>query len=219
MKYASDLRNIFIEMLANEEFVVDKSGVKMLELLGTSFIIDTSAVFGEVNYDYVKKEIAWYNSLSRNVYDMSSTPAIWKLVADKDGNINSNYGWCIYSEHNFNQYKNCLRELRKNKFSRRGVMIYTRPSIQTEYNINGMNDFICTNAVNYYIRNDKLHVVVQMRSNDLIYGYKNDVEWQKEVQRKLVNDLKDDYKDLQIGDIIWNAGSLHIYERHFNLVK
>lgn len=219
MKYASDLRNIFIEMLANEDFVVDKSGVKMLELLGTSFIIDTSAVFGAVNYDYVKKEIEWYNSLSRNVYDMSSTPAIWKLVADKDGNINSNYGWCIYSEHNFNQYKNCLRELRKNKFSRRGVMIYTRPSIQTEYNVNGMNDFICTNAVNYYIRNDKLHAVVQMRSNDLIYGYKNDVEWQKEVQRKLVNDLKDDYKDLQVGDIIWNAGSLHVYERHFTLVK
>ena len=49
-------------------------------------------------------------------------------------------------------------------------------------NCQGMSDFICTNAVSYMIRDDELISVVQMRSNDVVYGYKNDYAWQKWMQ-------------------------------------
>jgi thymidylate synthase len=82
-----------------------------------------------------------------------------------------------------------------------------------DYNANGMSDFMCTNAVQYMIRDGKLNAVVQMRSNDVVFGYKNDYAWQKFVLDKLAADL-----EVTPGRIIWNAGSLHVYERHFKLV-
>jgi thymidylate synthase len=52
-----------------------------------------------------------------------------------------------------------------------------------------------------------------MRSNDAIFGYKNDKAWQQHVLDKMANQL-----DIESGEIIWQVGSLHIYERHFGLI-
>ena len=93
-------------------------------------------------------------------------------------------------------------------------MIYQRPSIQVEFQENGKNDFICTNAVTYYIRDEKLSCVVQMRSNDVVYGYKNDYAWQKAVLDDMAFMLK-----VFPGEIVWQVQNLHVYERHFDLVQ
>jgi len=210
----SNIRQYFIEQHKNENYVVDKTGVKMLEMVGASFIADEPAIFGTVNQDYVEREIAWYESLSLNVNDIpGGPPAIWKQVADPSGYINSNYGWCIWSDQNYEQYEHALKELTDHPYSRRAIMIYTRPEMWHEYNFMGKSDFMCTNAVQYLIRDDKLHAVVQMRSNDVVFGYKNDFAWQKHVLSKLAEDL-----DILTGNIHWNVGSLHVYERHFGLV-
>ena len=94
------------------------------------------------------------------------------------------------------------------------MMIYNRPEIWDEYNLEGMSDFICTNSVAYYVRNGKLHCSVSMRSNDVIYGYKNDYAWQQYVLQQLSNDL-----DVEPGKMIWQVQNLHVYEKHFDLVK
>ena len=107
-----------------------------------------------------------------------------------------------------------LNELINNPDSRRASMIYTRPSIWYEYNENGKNDFICTNSVTYYIRDNKLNCVVQMRSNDVMFGYRNDYAWQEHVLCELADDLR-----INDGEIYWQVQNLHVYERHFDLVK
>ena len=209
------IREYFIYALERGEFVTDKTGVKTIEVVGAQFIADEPAIFGKVNEDYVKQELEWYKSMSRNIWDIpGSVPEIWKRVATKDGWINSNYGWCIWHEDNYKQYLNCFAQLRADKNSRRAIMIYTRPSMQEEYNENGMSDFMCTNAVQYLIRNGELYAHVNMRSNDVVYGYKNDYAWQQYVQHSLAADL-----GVEIGPLIWNVGSLHVYEQHFHLVK
>ena len=163
--------------------------------------------------------------MSLNVKDIpGETPAAWKACADKDGFINSNYGWCVYSWLNGfeeppgmhiqeSQYLRTIDELKKNPESRRAVMIYTRPTMWIDYNKNGRSDFMCTNAVQYLIRDGALHAVVQMRSNDAIFGYKNDRAWQQHVLEKVANELR-----VPSGNLYWNAGSLHVYARHYNLV-
>jgi thymidylate synthase len=98
--------------------------------------------------------------------------------------------------------------------SRRAVMIYNRPSIWTEFDENGKNDFICTNAVSYYIRDNHLQSVVQMRSNDVVFGYKNDYAWQRYVMDMVANEV-----DCEVGTLTWQVQNLHVYERHFDLVK
>jgi thymidylate synthase len=83
----------------------------------------------------------------------------------------------------------------------------------TDYNFDGRSDFMCTNAVQYLIRDERCHAIVQMRSNDALIGYKNDRAWQLEVQHKLANEL-----NVKVGKLMWFATSLHIYERHWHLV-
>ena len=57
-----------------------------------------------------------------------------------------------------------------------------------------------------------------MRSNCAIFGANNDFAWAKYVQAMLAKDL-----DVEVGDLIWTASSLHVYEYHFvhieNLIR
>lgn len=221
MLRVNNIREALKIKLNSKEFVTDKSGVKTIEILNASFIADEPALFGTVNEDYVERELDWYLSMSLNVNDIpGEVPAIWKMVADKDGYINSNYGWCIYSKENGNQFIKVAEELASNPDSRRANMIYTRPSMHVDYNKNGMSDFMCTNNVQYLIRNGQLHALVYMRSNDAIFGYKNDYAWQRYVQESLLQFIKNKTgAKYGLGNIYWNVSSLHVYERHFNLVE
>ena len=216
MLKVQDIREYLIRELQAESFVVDKTGVKTIEMIGACFEADEPSIFGDVNEEYIQRELDWYKSMSLYVDDIPGiTPAIWKQVASTEGKINSNYGWAIYSEDNGLQYLNVLDELTANPNSRRAVMIYTRPTMWSDYNHNGMSDFMCTNAVQYMIRDGQLVAVVQMRSNDVVFGYRNDYAWQKYVADMLTRDLGLDVEP----KIIWNVGNLHVYERHFDKVK
>lgn len=201
--------------LAAENYVTDKSGVKTIEIVNAAFIADEPVIFGKLNEDYINRELEWYKSRSLYVKDIPEpVPEIWKQVASEKGKINSNYGWCIWHEDNHLQFLNCVKELKNNPDSRRAVMIYTRPSMHTDYNQDGMSDFICTNTVQYLIRDGKLHSLVYMRSNDAVFGYKNDYAWQKYVLEEVSRMVQ-----VPMGKIYWNVASLHVYERHFDLVK
>ena len=230
----TDIKHYFIDALANEEFVTDRTGQKTIEMIGASFMADKPAIFGTPNEQYIEIEKAWYESQSTNVNWMSDTynrnvPAAWKAAANTYGEINSNYGHIIYSDKYHHQFGRVLDELLTNIDGRRATMIYTRPSIWEEYNEDGKNDFICTNAVTYYIRDAKVHCVVQMRSNDVVFGYKNDYAWQLHVLEDLTQEYNSCYlanaadadyrKEMEVGDIIWQVQNLHVYERHFDLVK
>lgn len=225
----SDIRKYFIEELKNKNFTKDKSGQETIELVGASFIADEQSIFGVPNKQYIDKEIKWYQSGSTNVNDIYGkefvkAPEAWVGAADKYGNINSNYGKLIFDSEYHNQYNHALGELLNNPDSRRATMVYTRPSIWREFNKGGMSDFICTNAVTYYVRDGKLNAVVQMRSNDVVFGYKNDWAWQMYVLKNMVIDWnKDNFAmllgSIEIGTITWQVQNLHVYSRHFDLVK
>jgi len=214
----SDIRDHFMNELKEERFITDKSGQKTIEMIGASFIADEPAIFGTPNEEYIDDEIEWYLSGSTNINDIykgeREPPAAWKLAANSHGEINSNYGYLIFDDRFFRQYDNVINELTINPDSRRGCMVYNRPSVWVDHCDGGKNDFICTNAVTYYIRDDALHSVVQMRSNDVVFGYKNDYAWQNYLIHVMSNQL-----ELEMGTITWQVQNLHVYERHFHLVK
>jgi thymidylate synthase len=230
MQKVSNIRQHFIDELKAERFAVDKTGQKTIEMLGASFIANEPSIFGEPNQKYIDAEIAWYESGSTNIYDIhkesgADAPAAWKYSADPHGNINSNYGHLIYSPKYQYQYQHAFDELWSNPDSRRAQMVYNRPSIWVEYNEGGKSDFICTNAQTFYIRDNKLHMVSQMRSNDVVFGYKNDYAWAQYLMEKFVrmwNEMAAIYAkhdEITKGDLTWQVMNLHVYERHFHLVK
>lgn len=211
------------------------SGSKCLEIQNCNFIADKDWVVREPNYDYAQRELEWYKSQSLYVDDIpGKTPKIWESVASKTGDvgkINSNYGWCIFSNENGNQYRECLNAIVKDTNTRQAVMFYNRPSMHKDANKDEMHDFMCTYQVQcflnryYYNDNDKqnyfylLRYIVYQRSQDLIFGYDNDILWHDYVANKLCRDLSS-----KIGIKVYpsyiecNVGSAHVYERHFSFL-
>jgi thymidylate synthase len=219
-----NIRDEFARKFHSKEIVINESGSisgsATIEIVGASFIADENIIFGQLDNDYISREIAWYRSMSLDVNDISGKiPKIWQAVSGKHGEINSNYGFLVYSNHNGDQFENVIEELLRNRNSRRAIMIYTRPSMHVDWDRHGMTDFVCTNTVQYIIRNNRLDVIVQMRSNDAWAGYRNDLAWQQFVQAELVEVLNMHLKEsISAGNITWQVGSLHIYESQFYLI-
>lgn len=212
------------------------SDSKCLEIQDCNFIADKDWVVREPNYDYAQRELEWYKSQSLYVDDIpGKTPKIWESVASKTGDIgkiNSNYGWCIFSNENGNQYKECLSALVKDTNTRQAVMFYNRPSMHKDAVKDNMHDFMCTYQVQcflnkyYYNEDNKLNsfyilrYIVYQRSQDLVFGYDNDILWHDYVANKLCRDISS-----KIGIKVYpsyiecNVGSAHIYERHFSCLE
>lgn len=230
-----DIRRMFARLFVehnhaseNQRLSESDTETGTLELTGVSFNADEPSILGIPDYDYICREIAWYDSMSRRVIDMMTPPVppIWKQIADENGDVNSNYGRLVYHEDNGGQFQQVVTTLRKSPMSRQAVMIYTRPDIHTAAG----SDFICTNVVQYLIREGRLHAVVQMRSNDAVFGYRNDYAWQRVVMVRLLRELKatahaayptnaEILSTLKMGTITWQVGSLHIYPRHYPLLE
>lgn len=215
MQNVNDIRNKLIQKYKDQDFVIDKTGVKTVELIGESFVVDEDWIIRKPNYEYIQRELEWYESQSLYVDDIpGETPAIWNQVSSKHGRINSNYGYLVWSERNGNQYMNVLTELLRNPNSRRAVMIYNRPSMHDDYREDEMSDFVCTFANSFMIRDGKLVSHYMMRSNCAVHGFGNDVAWAKYVHNKLASDL-----NVEAGDLVWTASSLHVYQHHFKFLE
>lgn len=73
----------------------------------------------------------------------------------------SNYGVYVYGEHLLDY---CYEELRRNINSRRACMVINDRSIMLN---DSEIDKLCTNAIHFFIRNNYLQCVVQMRSSNM----------------------------------------------------
>lgn len=167
--------------------------------------------------EYINKELEWYMSQSLDSKWIGQHAKIWLDCADSNGKINSNYGYLLFSGQNGYQFYNVIKELAEHKDSRRAVAYYTNPFIHYV----GGKDYICTIAVQYLLRNNRVDAVVYMRSNDIVYGLIGaDLFWQNEVLRYVCDSLTVKLeRKIYPGDIHWMAGSLHIYERHLDKLE
>lgn len=167
--------------------------------------------------EYINKEFEWYMSQSLDAKWIGQHAKIWLQCCDENSKINSNYGFLMFSAQNGYQFKNVVNELIKDYHSRRAVAYYTNPFIHYI----GGKDHICTLAVQYLLRNDKVDAVVYMRSNDIIYGLIGaDLYWQNDCLELVCNALTLHYeRQIYPGDIHWLPGSLHIYERHWDKLE
>ena len=136
------------------------------------------------------------------------------------------------------QYDFAIQQLKEKPLGRQSIIFYARPSIQWEWNdgIHAKSDFICTINTQHFIRNNKLDYIVNMRSNDAIMGlHAADLPWHSYVYNKMLDDInnyivaneaqhfeetgeKINIPLIKPGTMYWNAASLHVYERHFDLL-
>lgn len=207
------------------------------ELIHQVFIADKNYIVRKPKQPYQQNELEWFITQSRNIEDLKSIagfiPKIWEDISEIDGTVNSNYGWCCLSKENGSQFWNAMKHLELDKHSRRAIMIYNRPSMHTDWIANRGNhnlnwqhknpdeykelrgDFMCCQNNHFLIRDNKLEMTVHMRSLDALFGYNADYIWFDWIFNKAVQYLKKTYPELERGDMVIYADSVHVYERHF----
>jgi len=133
-------------------------------------------------------------------------------LANKDGTVNSNYGYLANIEkwHGKSQFAWCIDKLRDDINSRQALINYNQP----RYKYEGNKDFVCTISQQFITRKGKLDSIVLMRSNDLIYGLTYDIVWFTGLQILLAEIL-----DIAVGKYNHYAASLHVYQRHFKMLE
>jgi len=188
---------------------VDFAGTKALFNAGfyienpTLNNIEDGKVKRSWSQDYAEAEWQWYLSGDRNIAKLGElygkVPAIWKRMADTDGNVNSNYGW---QWKRSNQLELVIQMLRDNPETRQAaISIYDGKEI-TNYS----NDTPCTYAIQFTILHDKLDMSVLMRSNDLWYGFCNDQYQFSNLQMLVAHEL-----NIPVGIYYHYAHNLHLY--------
>ena len=119
--------------------------------------IKDSKVKRNWSVDYAEAEWQWYLSGDRNISKLGllygKVPAIWKRMADKDGNVNSNYGW---QWKRSDQLENVIETLKNFPETRQAaISIYDGKEIN-QYK----HDTPCTYAVQFTILHGKLDMSV-----------------------------------------------------------
>ena len=154
--------------------------------------------------DYAEAEWQWYLSGDNNISKLGElygkVPEIWKRMADKEGFVNSNYGW---QWKRSNQLDEVIDLLKTNPRTRQAaISIYDR---KEGYMYD--NDTPCTYAVQFTIIGQKLDMCVTMRSNDLWYGFCNDQYCFSKLQLLVADKL-----GLLVGEYYHFAHNLHLYD-------
>jgi hypothetical protein len=84
----------------------------------------------------------------------------------------------------------------------------------------GSKDVPCTISIQLLIRDRKLHMIVNMRSNDVVWGLPYDVFSFTCLQEAFLYMLQERGVPVDdLGSYHHHAGSLHIYDTHFELAK
>lgn len=214
MRYKNWLQ-VFKSVL-HESTEINARGMKCYEIENASFNVNTPfAMFDsrKLSLKYIAQEFIWYLSGDRNNTSIEKTSSFWKTVKNKEKPFyNSNYGHYFFTELQFNYV---VETLKKDKDSRQAAIILNRPNVM----MSNSKDKICTNAITFRIRDNKLNMTVSMRSNDLIYGSCIDIPQFWFIRMMVYACLRPTYKDLEIGTYVHNTDSLHFYERHTNMVS
>lgn len=157
-------------------------------------------------------EFAWHVSGSKSVDFITYYARNWKDFSSDGKEINQScYGHKIFNKESSidSQWERIIKLLKEDEFSRRAVLnLY-----DSDEGIDGsVKDVSCVCNVQFLIRKEKLDVIVNMRSNDIIWGLPYDIYLFTMFQELLSLEI-----GVELGRYYHNVGSMHIYERHFSL--
>lgn len=164
---------------------------------------------------YTAAEVLWYFLGIDRTDWISYYAPFWNDISDDGVTANSAYGARIFEKHpriakgRLLQWQYVIDELKRDPDSRRAVIHIRTP----DDSIHAKKDVPCTLALQFFIRNGKLDLVVNMRSSDLILGIAYDIPAFTLMQEAMSIEL-----GVDMGRYLHNSNSLHVYERHFEML-
>ena len=159
-------------------------------------------------------EFCWHASGSDDLRWIEYYAPRWREFSDDQQRI---YGSC-YGARIFGAEPGCVSQwnrlidlLSSDPDSRRAVLnLQTFSPALT----NAAKDVSCTTSIQFLVRQRRLHAIVTMRSNDMIWGLPYDIFLFTMLHELLACTLKVD-----MGSYHHSVGSLHLYKRHIALAE
>lgn len=222
--FANVYKDLLVDLLHSPEYICSPRGMEIREITDCSLVIEdpTLAMYENerrsTQEKYIAAEFLWYFAGRNDLSFIERFAKFWQNVANEDGTLNSAYGNLIFTkknEHNISQWEWAYTSLVEDKDTRQAIMHFNMPEHQRK----GNKDFVCTLTGIFQIRENKLNFTINMRSNDAILGTPTDIPFFCVLQIQMLELLKSEYPDLELGTYTHFAHSLHIYERHFELVE
>jgi len=196
---------------------------------------------------YTELEVDLYNQRTNQVADFLKASKFWGKIANPDLTVNSAYGWLIWGRKSVGNigYEYPLtckdwdekigegdcpidghemmrtpwdwakQSLVADKDSRQAFLRFSLP----EHQWFGNKDQVCTMHGIFFIREDRLHLTIVMRSCDCVKGLVYDMPWFCSLLERMRDELLFTYSGLQTGTYTHIVHSLHIYESDINTVK
>lgn len=193
----------------NEFSSVDGTGNKCVYNVG--FYIhnpldrDIEVSFRNWNKRYAEREWAWYQSEDRSVAGIKKFAPIWDTMHGGDDLVNSNYGWQLARNQ---QLEKCIEQLKRDPKTRQAFVSIFDGKEKDQYDY----DTPCTMSIGFMIIDGELCMSVNMRSNDLWFGFCNDQYCFSKIQEYVARRLSVD-----VGWYYHHATNLHLYPQHFGL--
>ena len=225
MKTYNNFTDAYIDLsrLIRDEydFISNPRGMKIKEKLGVQFRIknprDRLPFVAARNFSlsYLVAETLWYMSGNNSTEWISRYAPFWKDISDDGKTANSAYGARIFKRNDriaggkLVQWDYVVNELKRDSDSRRAVIHIRTP----DDSVHAVKDVPCTLALQFFIRDEKLHLHVNMRSSDIILGLSYDVPAFTIMQEVMANEL-----GVGLGEYVHTSNSLHCYERDFKML-
>lgn len=201
------LRKTFTALLKKGVSVTSTRGISveligvMLELKNPRARLSRTETKGKVFSGLA--ELLWYLSGSNDLAFIGHYLSQYKNESDDGVTIYGGYGPRLFGNRGHNQVENVLALLAGKGGSRRAVIqLFNAEDLAEKH-----RDIPCTCLLQFMRRNDQLHMVTYMRSNDAFWGLPHDIfaftMLQEIIARKLGIDL---------GTYKHAVGSLHLYQ-------
>lgn len=234
------------DVYRNPEFICAPRGQKIYEKLGVRFTIKNPRAripfIKERNFavSYIIAEALWYFSGNDLTSWISYYSKFWEKISDDGQTANSAYGARIFRPHRraggniewrtagyvnqdeikesltWNQWDWAIEELVRDNDSRRAV-VHIRSPLDSRL---AKLDVPCTLTLQFFLRDDKVHLCASMRSSDLWLGIANDVPAFTFFQELMAIELQEKLeRPIGLGTYTHISNSLHIYERNFKNVE
>lgn len=209
------------------QYICSPRGQKIKEAIAPTLILTNPRArllanpARDVKYGFGAGEFIWYFTGRNDLEMMLYYNKRMRDYSDDGKTLNSAYGFRFRMPMETgapNQWEIAKRTLLKDPDTRRALILINEPFDQYEAELHGSKDVPCTLSLQFFIRENKLHLHAHMRSNDAFWGLTYDLFSFTLFQECMLLELQiAGMKDLELGEYVHTAGSLHIYERHFGM--
>ncbi len=207
----------------------DRTGTGTLSVFGRQLKFDLKDGFPllttkQVHFPSVFYEWQWFVSGSTNIKDLKAT--IWNEWATEDGELGPIYGrqwtaWPTKDGDTINQIDSVIHTLKTNPNSRRilfhgwNVEYLPDESLSPQDNVKNGKMALppCHLLYQFYVADNKLSLMVTIRSNDLFLGCPFNIS-----QAALWIHILAQQCDFEPGELTFSIGDAHIYSNHIEQV-